>query len=165
MGKEEDKLLAKLRESIQPVLDHMGRELVHIEFTGGHGGRILRLYVENREGAGINVDELSEVSRDVGAMLDVEDIIPGSYRLEVSSPGLDRPLGKIEDCSRFAGETASIQTRQPLDGRRRFKGVLKGAEGGNVLVELDGNTVKIPWDTVKKANLIGQLKGGEKKNA
>ena len=162
MGKEEEKLLAKLRELIEPVLDHMGRELVHMEFSGERGGRALRLYVENRGGAGINVDELSEVSRDVGAMLDVEDVIPGSYRLEVSSPGLDRPLGKLEDCSRFAGEKASIQTREPLEGRRRFKGTLKGCEGNSVVIEVDGNTLKIPWDTVKKANLIGQLRGGEK---
>ncbi len=162
MGREEEKLLERLRQLIEPVLDGMGRELVHIEFSGGSGGRTLRLYVENREGAGINVDELSEVSRDVGAMLDVEDVIPGSYQLEVSSPGLDRPLGKIEDYERFAGRKANIQTREPLDGRKRFKGILRGNEDNSVVIEIDGNTVKIPWDTVKKANLIGELRGGEK---
>jgi len=162
MGREEERLLARLRELMEPALDGMGRQLVHMEFSGGGGGRTFRLYVENKAGQGITVDELSEISRDVGAILDVEDIIPGSYRLEVSSPGLDRPLGKLEDCDRFAGRKANIQTREPLDGRKRFRGILKGREGDSVIIEVDGSTIKIPWNTVKKANLAGRLEGGDR---
>jgi len=109
------------------------------------------------------LDELAEVSRELGVLLEVEDIVAGSYRLEVSSPGLDRPLGKIDDCERFAGKKTVVVTRKPFEGKRRFKGVLQGAEGGSLVVEEeDGSVRKIPWGMIKKANLLIELTSGEK---
>ena len=154
LGVEGKELIPAVRRIVEPMLDHMGRELVHVEFLHEHGGRVLRLYVDKKGPDRINVDELAEVSRDVGTTLDVEDVIAGAYRLEVSSPGLDRPLGKIEDCERFAGKNALVIARAPIDGRKRFKGILRGREGQAVVIEVEDQTTrKIPWTMVKKANL------------
>jgi len=162
----EAKVESAVRNIIEPVLDDMSKELVFIEYLREHGRWILRLYVDRKGSSGITVDELAEVSREVGTILDVEDVITGSYNLEVSSPGLDRPLGRIEDCARFAGKMAFVTTREPLEGRRKFKGVLTAIEGGSVLIDVEGYKMcKIPWVTVKRAHLVAEYKFGEKKNA
>ncbi len=160
---EVQKVLNAVRTLVEPVLEDMDKELVHVEYLREQGGWVLRLYVDKMGSMGITLDELARVNREVGVLLDVEDIISGSYRLEVSSPGLDRPLGKIEDCDRFAGKSAFVVTREFVDGKRRFRGILQGAVDGSLVVEeKDGSIHKIPWGVVKKANLQGELIGGEK---
>lgn len=161
-----DKILSAIREIIEPALSSMDKELAHLEFIQESGRWILRLYVDRLNASGITVDELSEISRDISALLDVNDAVPGKYYLEVSSPGLDRPLGKIEDCVRFAGKAARISTRELVEGQRNFKGILRGAEGTFVLLEDETNKIcKIPWGVIRKANLLGELKLGQGQGA
>jgi len=156
-------VISAVRRSVEPVLESMDKELVHVQFVQEYSRWILRLYIERKNSIGINVDELAEASRDISAVLDVEDVVPGSYSLEVSSPGLNRPLGKVEDCDRFSGRNAKVVTKNLIDGRRKFKGVLKGSEGQSVVIEVENNIAcKIPWELVKKANLEGGPVSGEK---
>jgi len=146
-------------ELLEPALRDMGKELVMVEYRREQAGWVLRLYADRLGEAGITVDELIEISKTAGPMLDVEDIIRIPYRLEVSSPGLDRPLARPEDYERFAGRAAVITTIENLDGRRNFRGILKGREGEVVLLE-EGDVVhRIPLSLVKRANLKEDLTG------
>lgn len=129
-----------------------GYELVQVEYVHQSGRWLLRLYIDSPEG--ITVDDCATVSRQVSTVLDVEDFIPQAYTLEVSSPGLDRPLVKGDDYRRFAGEPVTIRTRSPLDGRRRFKGVLQKFEGDVVTItDHAGEVFEIPLELVSKARL------------
>ena len=148
-----------MAELLEPALRDMGKELVMVEYRREQAGWVLRLYADRLGEAGITVDELIEISKTAGPMLDVEDIIRIPYRLEVSSPGLDRPLARPEDYERFAGRAAVITTIENLDGRRNFRGILKGREGEVVLLE-EGDVVhRIPLSLVKRANLKEDLTG------
>jgi len=138
-----EKLLSLLEAPIQAL----GYEVVELEFHGG----LLRVYIDKE--AGVTVDDCEIVSRQVSSVLDVEDPIPGNYTLEVSSPGLDRPLRKSADFARFAGEKARIELVLPIEGRRRFAGVLKGCEADEVLIEVDEVLHRLPVDNVAKARL------------
>lgn len=148
-----------MAELLEPALREMGKELVMVEYRREHAGWILRLFVDRLGEAGISVDELITVSRMMGPMLDAEDIIRIPYRLELSSPGLDRPLPRLEDCERFAGKTALITTHEGINGRKNFRGILKGREGDVVLLAEGGIVHRIPWVMVKKANLKEELTG------
>jgi ribosome maturation factor RimP len=131
----------------------MGYELVGIEFDSRL--RVLRVYIDQE--AGIQLDDCSRVSYQVSGMLDVEDPVPGNYQLEISSPGLDRPLLKLTHFERFTGSLARIQLRRPIQERRRLKGRLAGIEGNEVLVEEDNETVRIPFDAIDKARLVPEF--------
>lgn len=129
-----------------------GCELVQVEYVHQSGRWILRLYIDRPEG--IKIDDCATVSRQMSAVLDVEDFIPQAYNLEVSSPGLDRPLTKGDDYRRFAGEPVNIRTRSPLDGRRRFRGILQKCEGDVVTItDHAGEVFEIPIGLVSKARL------------
>ncbi|MEX0899814.1 MAG: ribosome maturation factor RimP [Gammaproteobacteria bacterium] len=142
-----DKLIALL----EPELGTIGYELVELEYKPrGHNG-LLRLYIDAADGIGL--DDCAKVSRRVSALLDVEDPIPGAYELEVSSPGLNRPLRTIEHYRRFAGEKVKVQTVRPIEGQRRFKGVLRAVEGTTLQLEVDGEERVIPLDLVERASL------------
>lgn len=149
ISKEPDRL-ARL---IEPIVAQLGYELVGIEFDGR--ARVLRIYIDRAEG--IVVDDCSRVSYQVSGMLDVEDPIPGHYQLEVSSPGLDRPLFKLTHFQRFIGSVASIRLRTPIDNRRRVKGRLVGVEGDDVLVEEDTGTLRLPFDAIDRARLVPEF--------
>lgn len=152
-------LLEKLRPTLERIVDFAGMELVHAEARPGSGGLILRLYID-REG-GVSLDDCAAVSRQVSAQLDLEDPIPGRYTLEVSSPGLDRPLVKDRDFERFAGNPVHIETAAPLQGRRHFRGRLGRLEGGMVRLALeDGSEVSIPRELVTRARLEPELGPG-----
>ena len=138
----------RLISLLEGPIEALGYELVELEFPP----RLLRVYID-REG-GVTVDDCEAVSRQVSAVLDVEDPIPGAYTLEVSSPGLDRPLRKAADFARFAGEQAKIELELPIDGRRRFAGTLKGCEAGEVNIEVDGVLHKLPLGGIGKARLV-----------
>ncbi len=143
-----------LEALLEPAVSRLGYELVGVEY---HGGRraLLRVYID-REG-GVSVEDCQRVSRQVSGLLDVEDPIPGPYTLEVSSPGLDRPLFREADFRRFAGRVVRIRTDVPLEGRRNFRGVLRGLRGGEVLVEVDGIELALPVERIEQARLVPEL--------
>ena len=146
-----EKLLQEVREVVEPILQSQGYELVDLEYQRESRGWVLRIYLD-REG-GITLDDCTGVSHEVGAVLEVKDVIPNAYVLEVSSPGLTRPLKKPEDYNRFRNQLVKIKLFQPLNGRRNFKGSLLGLEGETVRVEADGQVFEIPLRSIAKANL------------
>ena len=144
--------MAAVEAVVEPVVAGMGYELV--ELQAANGGRKLRLFIDKP--GGINVDDCAAVSRHLSRVFEVEGI---DYdRLEVSSPGLDRPLRKGSDFARFAGHKADVRMRTPdATGRRRFIGVLRGADDVNVALELEGQTVRLALNDVERARLVPEL--------
>lgn len=138
-----------LVELLEPVVQGLGYEWVGAEFDGHQ--RVLRIYIDTPEG--VTLEDCSKVSYQVSGVLDVEDPIPGRYQLEVSSPGLDRPLYTLEHFERFKGAMVRLQLSSALDGRRRFKARLAGVEGREVLLLEDGQNYRIPFDLIEKARL------------
>lgn len=126
-------------------------EIVDVEYRREAGGRVLRVFIDKP--GGITLDDCQALSRALSRKLDETDPIADSYSLEVSSPGLDRPLKRPEDFERFAGEDVHVRTYGPLDGRRNFKGELIGWEDGHVVVQLDDGPVRIPKDQIARARL------------
>ena len=154
-------LSLELEKSITPVLERMGVSLVLGTFQREGGGRVLRLFIERADadpdtGSGVDLGLCAEVSREVGYALDVSDAIDEAYRLEVSSPGIERPLVRPEDYSRFKGRKARIVTREAVEGKRKFEGMLLGFEDGAVSIELgeDKRVLLIPNEIIKTANLV-----------
>ncbi len=143
----------QLEPLIAPVITGQGYELVDVEFKTEMGGWILRVFID-KEG-GVSLDDCATVSRELSAVLDVEDAIPQHYSLEVSSPGLDRPLKKEADFARFVGKKAKIRTRHPVgESRRNFSGTLVAVEGGKVKIDVGDQVCEVPVDDVEKANLV-----------
>ena len=143
---------AHLRELIEPAVAGLGYELVGVEFHGGGTNGLLRVYIDHEDG--ITVEDCQAVSHQVSGLLDVEDPIPGHYSLEVSSPGLDRPLFSARDYARFAGQRVKLRMHGQVQGRRNFTGLLVGLEGDKVIVEVDGEEYELPLDQVDQARLI-----------
>ncbi|WP_136066879.1 ribosome maturation factor RimP [Modicisalibacter radicis] len=146
---------AALNALIEPVVTAMGFELWGIELLPQ--GKHSRLVVYIDSPAGITVDHCADVSRQISAVLDVEDPIPGKYQLEVSSPGLDRPLFELEQFARFKGHVISLRLRAPFEGRRKFKGLLAGVENDEVLLQLDGEEYCFPIDGIEQARIVPQF--------
>lgn len=145
-----------LDELFEPVVESMGYELVGVEFSGGASHGTLRVYIDREEG--VSIDDCASISHQISAILDVEEPIQQAYDLEVSSPGLDRPLFKATDFERFSGQQVKIKMSTGLDGRRNFKGVLQGVIDSRLIkVEVDGEVFQLPLTDIGKANLIGQL--------
>jgi len=152
MPKTRLELIERIKALAQPIVEGEGLELVELEFQREQGGWVLRLYID-KEG-GVSLDDCEVVSHQLGDLLDVEDLIDHPYSLEVSSPGLDRPLSKETDWHRFAGRAVRITTYQPVDGRRKFVGRLLGYRDGRVILQRDdGSVMEIPYTTVAKARL------------
>jgi ribosome maturation factor RimP len=146
---------AALHALIEPVAAAMGFELWGIDhLSQGRHSRLV-IYIDRAEG--VSVDDCADLSRQVSALLDVEDPIPGEYRLEVSSPGMDRPLFTLAQFERYAGHTVALKLRVPFDGRRKFRGVLAGIEGDDVLLRLDGEEYCFPIDTIDQARVVPQF--------
>jgi ribosome maturation factor RimP len=146
----------RLADIVQPVIEGLGFELVRIRLMGG-ATRILQIMADKPEG-GIEVDHCGDISTAVSAVLDVEDPIEENYVLEVSSPGIDRPLTRLKDFEMWKGWEARIETTELIDGRRRFKGTLGGVEGEEVLIQLeegkDTVTIGLQFDWLSDAKLI-----------
>lgn len=140
-----------ISQLLEPVIERMGYELVGIEYRGNPKNSLLRIYIDKPEG--VTVDDCGRVSYQVSGVLDVEDPISGRYMLEVSSPGLDRPIFKPSDYQRFAGEQIKLRLVAPLEGRRKFAGILRGLRDQHVLVEEDGVEIAVPLSQIDKANL------------
>ena len=141
---------------IEPVVSGLGYEVVDIEFRPHPRDGLLRVFIDQE--SGIQLEDCEAVSRQLSAMLDVEDPVPGHFNLEVSSPGLDRPLRKAEDFERFAGETVKIKLSMPtIEGQRNFTGKLLGLKDNEVLLEVDGETNYLPLGGIHKARLVPQF--------
>jgi ribosome maturation factor RimP len=174
----------RVREIAERVAASSGLEVVEVEFLGGGSARMLRVFLDKpaaaadagtaaNQGAahGVTHEDCANFSREFGTILDVEDVMPGSYTLEVSSPGLDRKLIKAADFSRFAGSRVKLTTRQPINGNRHFEGRLESFESGRLTLDLSvashksrkkmgaaaGQKVEIEFANVEKANLVPEI--------
>ena len=139
-------------ELVEPLTTYNGLELVLVEFVKGPRGNILRLVID-KEG-GVTLDDCSRLSRVVSDLLDVHDPVPGSYNLEVSSPGINRPLVHLDDYQRFSGKKVFIRTSQPIDGRRKFKGLLIGVSNNEeIIIKGVSEEFLVPFSLINKARL------------
>lgn len=145
----------RLTEMLSPAVEATGFELVGIEFIRAGKHSTLRIYIDHEDG--IDVDACAEVSHQVSAVLDVEDPISTEYNLEVSSPGLDRPLFNAKQYQDQKGQIVSLQLVMPSDGRRNFKGEIVSVEGNMVTLSVDGKEYTIALSNVKKANIVPQF--------
>lgn len=153
MAKTSEGKAAEVERLIAPSIEAMGYDIVRVQLSGGDRLR-LQIMAERRADGGMNVDDCTEVSRAVAAILDVEDPIDSAYTLEVSSPGIDRPLTRLGDFDRFAGFEARVETLQPVDGRRRFRGRLLGTRGADIAMICEDNEIVLPFAGVQKAKLV-----------
>jgi ribosome maturation factor RimP len=143
----------ELGQLLEPAIADLGLELVGIEFSPSGGGSLLRVYIDEPE-RGVTIDDCERASREISALLDVNDPVAGRYTLEVSSPGLERPLFTLAHFERFAGAEAKITVNLPIDGRRRFQGRIGAIEGDRVTIEQDGKAVAIAQANIAKARLV-----------
>ena len=143
---------AQLEALFEPAVRAHGCELWGIELKLNANPRMVRVYIDKEDG--VNVDDCAEVSRQISANLDVEDVIPGEYRLEVSSPGMDRPLFKLEQFQEQVGYEVQIKLRMAFDGRRKFKGILRGIENEELIVHVDNEEFILPYELVDSARVV-----------
>ena len=144
-------ILKRVEELLAPVLLNLGYELIERELVMESGRWILRLYVD-REG-GVTIDDCAAASHAVEDLLEVEEILPQGYNLEVSSPGINRPLRRRQDFEKFCGSKIKLKTLAPIDGRGNYKGTLERLEGDEIVMEVDGRHYRIPFDALAKARL------------
>lgn len=148
----------QIADLLAPTVQALGLELMGVEYLPAPGGATLRLYIDvveaERETRTVNIDDCEAVSREVSAQMDVEDPISGNYTLEVSSPGVDRPLFTAAQFARFAGESAKVVLKLPQEGRRRFQGAIVRVDGDSLVFDLDGQTVVVDHGNVEKARLM-----------
>ena len=145
--------IQKVTDLIEPALGDMGFEVVRVLLMGGQRPT-LQIMAERIDRGAMTVEQCAEISHTVSALLDVADPIPGTYRLEVTSPGIDRPLTRRADYERFAGLEARLETTTPIDDRRRFRGRLLGLSGDDVRIRLAEGERAIPLAAIKKAKLV-----------
>ncbi len=150
-------LAAKVAAIIEPALEDRGFRLVRVAISGREG-KTLQVMAERSDGT-MTIEDCEAISRELSALLDVHDPIAGAYRLEVSSPGIDRPLVRPSDFQDWSGHEAKIELKEPIDGRKRFRGVLEGFEGGEIRIEVDldsagRNVIGLPVGLVAEAKLV-----------
>ena len=148
----DEKFLAGVNRLAEPVCDAEGLELVHTEYQMEPGGKVLRLYIDKPDG--ISIDDCAAISRQVGDLLDIYIESDHRYRLEVSSPGSNRPLAKQDDFNRFKGQLVRIQSSRSIDGQKKFKGTLTGIKDEVVTLTVINKSVAIPFEDITKARLI-----------
>ena len=142
----------KLAELLNPILEDLGFEMVRVRLSNGNPST-LQIMADRLDGQ-IGVDELAEINTSVGTVLDVEDPIPENYTLEISSPGIDRPLTRQKDFDSFQGFEAKVETTELIDGRRRFRGVLAGVNNDEVLINLEEGTIGLKFTWLSDARLV-----------
>jgi ribosome maturation factor RimP len=150
----------RLEAALAPAVAHHGLELVAVELAGAHTQPTLRIFLD-REG-GIGLDTICEANEWISALLDELDPFEHTYTLEVSSPGIDRPLRRLADFERFAGSTATVKTR-PIDGHTRFTGVITGVQDNDIVLDVEGTPVLVPFGDVRTARLKGDVDFGHGK--
>ena len=141
----------ELRELLGPVVSSLGYEFWGLEYIQGRGA-VLRIFIDHENG--ISVDDCATVSHQVSGVLDVEDPIPGEYNLEVSSPGMERPLYTLDQWSRFIGEPVQVKLLAPLAGKRKFTGNIEAVNGEEILVNVEGESLTVPFAQVDRATLV-----------
>jgi len=145
---------ARIETLIAPSLEAMGYRLVRVAVTGGRRTQVLQVMAERMDERPMGVDDCTEVTHTVSALLDVADPIEHAYLLEVSSPGIDRPLVRREDYERFQGHEAKLELAAPIEGRRRFRGKLLGVEADRVRLNLGAEVVELPLARIQRAKLV-----------
>ncbi len=145
----------QLDQLIRPVVEGLGYQLWGVDYLSQGKHTVLRIYIDHENG--IDVDDCAKVSRQVSGVLDVEDPINVEYTLEVSSPGMDRPLYELSQFAQFSGHKVQVKLRAPFEGRRNFSGLLKGIEGDDVVVVVDNHEYLLPIDSIDKANIVPQF--------
>lgn len=153
LRKTSEGLAAEVERLIGPTIAELGYEIVRVHFGGDRRPK-LQLMIERQDGSTVNVDDCATASRATAAILDVEDPISTAYVLEVSSPGIDRPLTRLADFQRFAGHLAKVELAVPQEGRRRFSGTLLGIEGETILLDCEEGSVGLRFADMSKAKLI-----------
>ena len=152
--KQRQSLAARITETAEQVAASLGMEVVLVEIKGSGNKSVVRTFID--QPGGVTLDDCERFSRHLSVSLDVEDLIPYRYFLEVSSPGIDRPLVKESDFQRFCGKNASVRTRMPIEGRKNFKGRIANATEGRIELEIAPDSkVSIALADIEKANLIG----------
>jgi ribosome maturation factor RimP len=148
-----------LWELFEPVVQGMGFDLIEIEHFPNPKHGVLRLYIDTVEGSdkGVVIEDCSAVSRQISALIDVEDPINGQFNLEVSSPGLDRPLRRLQDFQRFIGALVKLKTAMPMDGQRNFKGRMLEVSEDAVIIETDDEEISIPMPAIEKARIVPEF--------
>ena len=141
----------QIQQLLEPTVEAMGFELWGLEYLSQGRHSTLRIYIDHENG--ISVDNCAAVSEQVGSVMDVEDPITGEYTLEVSSPGMDRLLFKMEQYPAYVGEMIELRLRRAFEGRRKFKGILKGIEGEDVVVQVDDHEYLLPHSAIEKARV------------
>ena len=142
----------QVSDLIEPILDELGFELIDIEYLSDRGRWVLRLYID-REG-GVTIDDCAKVSYELGDLIDIKNVIEHEYVLEVSSPGLSRPLKKEADFIRVIGKKIKVRTKTPLEGQRNFMGVLKDFKEHELYIQPEGQLITVAWSDIEKANLV-----------
>lgn len=143
----------RILDLVEPTAFDLGLTLVRVRISGMRRKR-LQIMAERISDGGMGVGNCESLSRAIGPVLDVADLIPGEYDLEVSSPGIDRPLVRLEDFTKFAGHEAKMETAAMIDGRRRYRGEIVGVEGGDVVIAIDGTPMRVPFTALSDARLV-----------
>ncbi|MEN7342552.1 MAG: ribosome maturation factor RimP [Pseudomonadota bacterium] len=146
---------AAIETLLTPVVERLGFELVDLEFKGGGGSSVLQVFIDGPNG--ITLDDCAMVSQHVSAILDVEDPIPGEYNLEISSPGLDRPLRREAHFEKYAGAEIKVKMRKGYVGKLRLKGILNGLDDSHVVLVVGDEELRLPMDKIESARLVPEL--------
>ena len=144
----------RIKQIIESSVNAEGFDLVRVLFSGAEKDNTLQIMVERLDGTNMTSDDCEKLSRSLSALLDVEDVIQSRYLLEITSPGIDRPLVKLADYDRFKGREAKSETLLPIDGRKRFKGELLGTDGKKIILNFEGKEIKIDFEAITKAKLV-----------
>lgn len=142
----------RLEPAVRPVVEGLGYVLWRIDWNSSR--RVLQVMAERRDGVPMTVDDCAEISRAVSPALDVHEALRGEYRLEVSSPGIDRPLVTADHFARYVGREAKVEMQEPHDGRKRFRGVIARVNGEDIVLDVEGSELTLPLGGLKKARLI-----------
>ena len=158
MPSPRNRVVSRIKEILIPALNSLGLELVEVEYRPENRGWVLRIYIEREDG--VTLEDCQRVSDEVGDLLDVEDVIDHHYRLEVSSPGFDRPLVNEKDFMRFVGQRAQITTDEPISNQRNFQGRILRVLDHKIQIEgYEGNRIEIPYGSVVKARIVPEFSG------
>ncbi len=148
-------LESKIFEIVQPVVSDMGLDLVMVKIVGEGGSKNVQIMAEDPATRRLDIDSCAKLSRAISAVMDVEDPVSGAYRLEVSSPGIDRPLTKLEDFETYKDYEAKLETAQPIEsGQKRFRGKLNGIEGDIVIITTDQGVARLRYEDISRAKLV-----------